>query len=186
MNKSCQHLDAPHRRALDEKASLLAEVDRLRAIIESDRARVAEAERLDDAVDIAAGIMRLRVRWPEMTAHNVVAGLDAAKWLHRPEYVAALEMVAAAANEHGRNGSVPYGSALDDALAALDDVRAVKAVAARTYDQLTEQEGGPPNERIGERTAGETGSGEARSYPHPPGPCGTPGCRDYLCTAPGN
>jgi hypothetical protein len=38
-----------------------------------------------------------------------------------------------------------------DTYAALDAVPAAEAGSARTYDQLTEQEGGPPNERINEK-----------------------------------
>lgn len=75
----------------------------------------------DAAVQIAADALR------NLGGHNlaafssdVVAALAAAGWLTPPDRRAALEAVAAAANDHGRNGGVPYGGALDNALDALD------------------------------------------------------------------
>lgn len=67
---------------------------------------------------------------------------------------------AAGRTEHGFTlqarvvAHIPWTADLDAALAEADQLRAVvnRDPGPRRYDQLTEQEGGPPNERATERT----------------------------------
>jgi hypothetical protein len=110
------------------------------------------------AVEIAAiGVLTRAYDWMTVKeARAAVAALAHEGWLTPPDRVAALEAVRSATARfvYGPPGSEAQAryEALQRALDA-----ATAGTATRTYDQLTEQEGGPPNDRINDPPAAGVG-----------------------------